>query len=166
MLYSLRDVNAGLIQIVLDMCNSGLLIDAANGLSPNRYGPPISQFLSKNQKLSIYTAAARDQASNFATRAQKNITGSILYGDATDLGGWFTQIFVAKMWHVKNSFGSVIKGGDVDVDLDGLITKQEYDLTSARAMRETKSEFSVLVANQLGGGNQTPQSVEIVGTGP
>ena len=44
--YSLRDVNAGHIQIILDMCNAGLLIDATTGSSPEWGGPAISQFLS------------------------------------------------------------------------------------------------------------------------
>jgi len=159
LLYSLRNVNAGRIQIILDMCNAGLLVDATNGLSPKWGGPPISKYLSKNQKLSILAATKRDQWCDFATRAAPWGFEYMRRGDATDLGGVFTQVFVKR-------FLDQIQRKVVDSNSDGKIDLSEYYLASKKAMKDTKDRFTGWIAKKIKKRTQNPQSVEIVGTAP
>ncbi|QQS41862.1 MAG: hypothetical protein IPM63_02640 [Acidobacteriota bacterium] len=160
LLYMLRNAKAGFVQVILDMCMSGLLIDAAKGTSPEWSGPPIADYLSANQNLMLITATRRDQESNFNTDSEISfLWGDLGRGDAKDPGGLFTQIFVKE-------FRDEIKGARVDSDKDGRISTEEYRSASKLVFEETEDQFGGLVDGWLRGRSQDPQMYETAGNKP
>ncbi len=149
LLYSLRGIGAGYIQIILEMCNSGLLIDAAEGKKfPKKFGPPISGFFRKNQKLEIFTAAARNELaiySNVPESLWDHLAFRVKGKNPKHFGGAFTRLFTRNF------------PNHPDENLDGVVSRDEY---------RNATKLAITATNRLITG-QTPQtSGEIQGTAP
>ena len=156
LLYGLRDVNAGKIEVILEMCNSGLLIDIAKGKHKKLGGPPIADYLGKHQTLNIKTSSSNREASQFAKSSDYSFAGFLLRGDTTGVGGMFTQIFSREMFRNTER---------ADVDSDGTIDAMEYLKMSDSVFESTNSKFKGPIDGWLRRRFQNPQTHVIKGNG-
>jgi hypothetical protein len=120
LLHSLRDVGSGHIEVILDMCYSGLLIDAAS--LPSWGGPAISASLRRDQTLTLLAAARRDQEMYFSN----------VPSHGQPAGGLFSEIY-------RTGLQRELPGADSDSD--GRIERSEYEEASKNAMRRTEDWF-------------------------
>jgi hypothetical protein len=155
LLYEFRDIEAGHMEIILDMCNAGLLIDAA---TTEWAGPPIAGFLSKSQTLTLISATSRNRMADIAREADYSFwMGFVGRGDAWGEGNVFTQILARR-------FGDEAPGADEDGD--ATIDRLEFDRASRRAMEATLLDFEGVFDRWLRGRVQDPLSHHVRGELP
>lgn len=156
LLFSLRDLNAGHVSLIVDTCYSGAIIKAATDPSVRlAYGPPVEEFLGSLQTLRILAASRFDQKSQSVPKQTFFPFQTMGSGRTIPAGSLFFQRFAKTVIDLSTR-------NRVDSNNDGQISRAEYEAAEQNAFDSTKEVLRVLTLEIEQLNPQEPVSITVV----
>lgn len=154
LLWELRYVDAGYINVILDECYSERLIQAA--VDEDYGGPPIAKFLDEGQRLALFTSASWNETSGIVDK-DLNIFYQWLVDTYLEVGTAFSA-------HLAKEIDNAVGRGLHDTNKDGIVDRDEYEVIMRMAMTATSGKVREATSLSKTLTTQTPRACTIIGT--